>query len=75
MQRTCSCPSIILWRSSNSLFSRLISSLYRVTSRQLEQLVVELRSEKNRMRGQRGRRDKRVKVRRGFSEYITPFNT
>lgn len=75
MQRTCSCPSIILWRSSNSLFSRLISSLYRVTSRQLEQLVVELRSEKNRMRGQRGRRDKRVKVRRGFSEYVTPFNT
>lgn len=42
--RTCSCPSIILWMSSNSLFSLLISSLYSVTSRQPVQFDVELRS-------------------------------
>lgn len=43
---TCSCTDIILWMSSNSIFSLVISSLYRVTSRHPEQLEVELRSER-----------------------------
>lgn len=41
---TCSCANIILWMSSNSFFSLLISSLYRVASRQPEQLDVALTS-------------------------------
>lgn len=51
--RTCSWPSIILWMSSNSLFSFLISPLYTDASRQPEELDVELRSARPRQQKRR----------------------